>query len=86
MLIRMTNPKHGAMHVYSETDALRHEQLGWVREVPEAALESLVDAEASERLMRAAADAAMPAVKASIEADLAAIPLRKKPGHKPKGA
>lgn len=33
MLIRMTNPKHGAMHVYSESDALAHEKLGWVRDV-----------------------------------------------------
>lgn len=37
MLIRMTHPKHGATHVYSETDAVTHETWGWVREVPEAA-------------------------------------------------
>lgn len=36
MLIRMTNPKHGAMHVYSEADAVTHEKWGWVRELPAA--------------------------------------------------
>ncbi len=34
MLLRMTHPKHGAMHVYTEAEALQHEKWGWVREKP----------------------------------------------------
>ena len=31
MQIYMTNPMHGAMHVYSESEALANEKNGWVR-------------------------------------------------------
>ena len=31
MMIYMTHPQHGAMHVYSEPEAVANEKNGWVR-------------------------------------------------------
>lgn len=35
-MIYMTHPQHGAMHVYSEAEAVANEKNGWVREVKTA--------------------------------------------------
>lgn len=31
MIVYMKHPLHGAMHVYSEQEAVWHESIGWVR-------------------------------------------------------
>ena len=33
MMIYMTHPQHGAMHVYAEAEAVDNEKNGWVRVV-----------------------------------------------------
>ena len=33
MMLYMTHPQHGAMHVYAEAEAIANEKNGWVREV-----------------------------------------------------
>lgn len=33
MMLYMTHPQHGAMHVYAEAEAVANEKNGWVREV-----------------------------------------------------
>jgi hypothetical protein len=34
MMIFMSHPQHGQMHVYSESDAVANEKHGWVRDIP----------------------------------------------------
>lgn len=86
MTTRMVHPLHGATHAYDNGEIERLKGFGWAVEgvtVPAAVLEALTDADASKKMLEAAAKAAMPAFKAQVEADVMAV-ARKKPGPKPK--
>ena len=72
MIIRMTHPLHGEMHVYLDAEAVENEKNGWVRvaEQDTAAVRSVVPVAAP--------------VATAAPADSPSIPFRRGPGRPPK--